>query len=404
VTKKDAGDPGEAPVGLDSPRQQSHPVRVAHLLSDVRPYRVPFYNRIARRSDVEVVIYAGYPNRGYGAPEARPDVAVPIVDVENRFYPRRPLKILWQSGTFRLLRSDSEVIVCQEVVSNLSVWAIRLLHRWGGKRLVLNGFFYRPEGSGVPALIRDWLRRYLRSSASALVSYTEQGRDELLSDGVPEASIFVTRNTLDTEHLMRLADEVGEGASEAVRRRFDIPDEAAVLAFVGRLRSVKRVEVAIEAVRLLEKRSDVPVVLVVVGDGEEREALEEQAAGAPVRFVGQTYDNEKLAELLSVASLLIMPGSVGLTCVLGFANGLPVLTTDARATMQTPEFTYVRHNDNGVVVEAPRPELYADAIETLLADNQRMARLVAGARESAKGLAMDRMVDAYVAAVRRGSA
>lgn len=396
----DSGDPNESAGSETHDDLESRPVRVAHLLADVRPYRTAFYSRLAKRSDIEVVIYAGYPNPGLGAPEVRPDVGVPVVDVHNLYYPGRPFKIFWHRGALGMLRSDADVIVCQELVSNLSVWLIRFLHRLAGKRLVLMGFFYRPEGSGVPARIRDMLRRLLRRSASAFVAYTGRGRDELLSEGVPDDSVFVTWNTLDTEYLIRLADQVRDRAP-AIRRRLGIPPHAVVLAFVGRLRGKKRVNVAIETVRLLESRLDVPVVLTVIGDGEEREALEAAANGSPVQFVGQTYDDEELAELLSIASLLVMPGSVGLTCVLGFSNGLPVVTTDASATLQTPEFAYVRDDENGVVVEAPRPKLFADQIGALLSDEARLKRLREGAIETARSLSMERMVDAYVAAAQR---
>lgn len=376
------------------------PVRVAQLMPDVRPYRVGFFERLAQRPDVKMTVYAGHPNPGHGGPVSRPAVAVPVVDVKNRFYSRRSVKIMWQTGALRMLRSDADVLVCQEVVSNLSVWAIRLLHRRAGKRLVLMGFFYRPEGSGMIAVVRDRMRSFLRASASAFVAYTEQGRDELLSEGAPEDSVFVTRNTLDTERLMRLAQEVGQPASEKVLLRLGIPKEAIVLAFVGRLRTVKRLEVAIEAVRILNQRLDVPVLLLVIGDGEERAGLAARANGVPVRFVGQTYDDTELAELLSVASLLVLPGSVGLTCVLAFSNGLPVVTTDAGATTQTPEFAYVRDDENAVVVKAPEAVMYANVIEELLSDQDRMRRLAAGAVESAKALTMERMVDAFVKAVR----
>lgn len=396
----DSGDPGESTLADRAGERDQRPVRVAQLLADVRPYRIAFYERLARRSDIHVVLYAGYPKPGHGAPDARPDVGVPVVDVQNWFYPRRqPPKVLWHGGALRMLRSDAEVIVCNELVTNLSVWMLRLLHRRAGKRLVLMGFFYRPEGTGVSALVRDALRRFLRRSASALVAYTDQGRDELLSAGVASDSVYVTWNTLDTEKLRVLAEEVRPRAA-AVRRRLEIPRDASVLAFVGRLHANKRVEVAIEAARLLESRLDEPVVLMVIGDGEEREDLETRALGAPVRFVGQTYDDRELAELLSVASLLIMPGSVGLTCVLGFSNGLPLVTTDASATMQTPEFTYVRNGENAVVVERPEAESYAAVIGALLTDRERMARLSAGAVETAAALSMERMVDAYVAATQ----
>lgn len=377
------------------------PVRVAQLTADIRPYRVGFLERLAARPDVEMVVYAGRPHPGQGAPSQRPRVPVPVIEVINRFYPHDKIKVAWHSGAWRMLTSDADVLVCQEIVSNFSVWMIRLLHRLFGKRLVLIGFFYRPAGRGVLAGARDLLRRRLRSSASALIAYTERGRETLLSEGVPADAVFVTSNTLDTERLMEIAATVGNDATSSLRKSLAIPEEALVVAFVGRLRPIKRVEVAIEAVRLAERRLETPVVLVVVGDGESRSQLESEAAGAPVRFLGQTYDDRELAEVFATSSLLVLPGSVGLTCVLGFANGVPCLTTSAEATTQTPEYDYVRSGDNGVIVPSPDPQAYADLIVSLLTDEERLGRLREGAIVSARGLAMEPMVDAFVAAVRR---
>jgi glycosyltransferase involved in cell wall biosynthesis len=376
------------------------PVRAVQVEVDIRPYRIGLLERIAARDDIDFAIYSGLAAPGQGSPEEPPEVAVPVHRVRNLRWPGQPLKVFWQVGALKVLRSNAEVIVCNEVVSNLSVWAIRLLHRVFGKKLVLIGFFYRPQRELRFQPVRSWFRRRLRSSASALVAYTRQGRQELLAEGEAPEKVFVNGNTLDTTRLYEIAGRVTEHERLTVRRQWDLPNDAVVSVFLGRLRAVKRVEVAIEANRVLNGRVGPPHSLVIIGDGEERQHLESAAAGASVRFVGQTYDDAEIARLLSVGSFLVMPGSVGLTCVHGFANGLPCVTTSDAATTQTPEFAYVEDGYNGIVLPAPDPHLFAEAISDLVEHPEKLVVLREGALETARRLDMGHMADKFVAAMR----
>ena len=378
-------------------------VRVSQVMMDLRPYRVSFMNRIARREDILLTLYAGRGAAGVGVPQEFPQVDVPLRHLKNRTWPKHPLKVWWQSGALGVLRDESEVIVVQEVVSNLSVWLIRFLHRRFGKSLVLMGFFYRPDQIGRLGVIRNWLRRLLRSSATSLIAYTDRGRDELISEGVSPGRIFVTTNTLDTGRLRAIAAQVSEEATSRARTSLGIAPEAAVLCFLGRLRPIKRVEVAIEAVRRLAATSQRAHHLLVIGGGEESHSLRALANGAPVHMIDQTYDEAEIALYMSMCDLLVMPGSVGLAVVHGFANDLPCITTDESATTQTPEYAYVEDGVNGVILVAPEPELYAAAIRELTEDSASLRRLRAGARKTAEDLDMDNMVEAFVDAVRHAA-
>lgn len=376
------------------------PIRVSHVMMNLRPYRVPFLDRISRMEDVVMTVYAGRGVTGTGVPVEIPTVAVPVREVKNRTWPGQPLKVWWQSGALRVLRDESDVIVVQEVVSNLTVWVIRLLHRRFGKSLVIAGFFYRPEGGGPFAGLRAGLRRFLRSSADSLIAYTERGRSELLAEGVSPPKVFVTTNTLDTSRLASLAAQVTPREMDGVRTSLGIPPEAVVLCFLGRLRPIKRVDVAVEALKRLAGTGDRPYHLVVIGGGVEAEAIRELGAEADVHLIEQTYDEAEIARYMSVCSLLVMPGSVGLAVVHGFANDLPCVTTDEAATTQTPEYAYVEDGVNGVVVSAPDPDLFADAIREITEKPGLLAELRTGARATAERLDMDNMAAAFVDAVR----
>lgn len=373
-----------------------HDVAVAQLSnSDLRPYRLAFLRLLGeRKQHISLTIYAGQALPGFGAPaEPLRDVPVPLKPVVNHFWPMGRHRVAWQSGALAMLRSDAQVVICDEVVHNLTVWVIRLLHRRFGKRLVLVGFMTRNPNHGPIAMIRRALLRWLRRSADALISYTESGRRALEAEGWSMERVFVSYNTVDTEALQRISQSVSQGEVEDLRTHLGI--DKRVVLFIGKLIAEKRVDVVIQALKLIPD----PPVLVVVGDGPERGRLESMAVGAPVVFTGAIYDDHDLARYLALAEFLVLPGRVGLTCVHGFAAGRPCITTGLGGVDQTPEFDYVVDGGNAIVVPHLEPQQHADAVSRLLDDPDLLAKLREGAISTARTLRIDAMVEGFAAAV-----
>jgi glycosyltransferase involved in cell wall biosynthesis len=376
-------------------------VTVAQLMnSDLRPYRLPFLRRLSETEPgLSLTLYVGQAPSNFGAPSEAPrDVPVKVRSIVNHFWPWGGHRVAWQSGALSILRSSADVIICPEVAHNLTVWVIRLLHRRYGKRLILTGFFTRTPGTGLVARSRRALLRWLRRSASAVISYTESGLRALLAEGWPPDRVFVSQNTVDTEMLEGLSSAVTEQDLSDLRAKLGVGSRRVVL-FIGKLIKEKRLDVAIAALGELPE----PPTLVVVGDGPERPDLEKLASGRPVVFVGAIYDEAELARYLALAEFLVLPGRVGLTCVHGFAAGVPCVTTDERAAAQTPEYEYIDHGHNALVVKDLDPSHHAAAFANLLADTSLLANLRSGARDTARGLRMGAMVSAYAAAVRAAS-
>jgi alpha-1,6-mannosyltransferase len=104
-----------------------------------------------------------------------------------------------------------------------------------------------------------------------------------------------------------------------------------MLLHCGRLSPEKKPERSLAALAELRRRG-VPAVLVVVGSGPRRPALEEWArrAGLPVRFVPFVHDRDRLAALLATADVMIAPGPVetfGLAALESLASGTPVVVS-----------------------------------------------------------------------------
>jgi glycosyltransferase involved in cell wall biosynthesis len=128
--------------------------------------------------------------------------------------------------------------------------------------------------------------------------------------------------------------------------------------FLGRLKYRKGVDVLLQA--LARTPSNGRVQLVIVGDGEERAALEVLAA-QNARF-GVVPSRQWEA--------------FGLVVLEGFASGLPMLATDmpGLADLVRPEHT-------GLLVPPQAPEMLAAALGRLFADDELVRRMSARARQ-----------------------
>jgi glycosyltransferase involved in cell wall biosynthesis len=110
---------------------------------------------------------------------------------------------------------------------------------------------------------------------------------------------------------------------------------------------------------------------LIIGDGEERDKLEQLAKQLElqdVHFLGEVVDPTGTAAYFSLADLLVIPGLVGLALVHGFAFGLPLITTDFPG--HSPELEYLSEN-NGAMTRIDISQ-YAEAIGALLSSPQRL--------------------------------
>ncbi|WP_256862537.1 glycosyltransferase [Microbispora sp. GKU 823] len=164
-----------------------------------------------------------------------------------------------------------------------------------------------------------------------------------------------------------------------------------VVLCVANLRSSKGHKYLIEAMGLLEERG-IAGTLLLVGDGVEREGLEEQARrlSADIRFLGLRQD---VAALLRRADVFVLPSvSEGLSTAVmeAMAACVPVVAT---ASGGPPELLEGR----GLVVPPGDAAALADALATLLADRERARDLAVKAQAWARShLTLDAMVDEHV--------
>jgi len=174
--------------------------------------------------------------------------------------------------------------------------------------------------------VEDWRGRAARALDRALRPVTDEwiGNSPDVADfivrahGAPRDRVTVIRNGID-EHVFHPGTLPRPRRSGPVR-----------IGSVGRLVPVKGFDVLIEAARSLAP--DVDAEYVVVGEGPERGALENQARGLPITFPGGLHDPAQVADFLRTLDVFVLPSrSEGLpNVVLEAAScGLPVVATRA---------------------------------------------------------------------------
>ena len=141
---------------------------------------------------------------------------------------------------------------------------------------------------------------------------------------------------------------------------------------VSNFRSVKRVR---DVIRIYaEVNRELPSVLVMIGDGPDRPAAEEEARMLGVQdsvsFLGKL---DQIAPLLAAADLFLLPSqseSFGLSALEALASGVPVVGSDAGGL---PEV--VRDGETGILCQVGDISGMAAAALSILSDRKRWAHM-----------------------------
>lgn len=164
----------------------------------------------------------------------------------------------------------------------------------------------------------------------------------------------------------------GEPAVEATERA---PGAGGTTLFVGRLRTRKAVAVLLEAFAEVVKQEPA-VRLVLLGDGEQRGALEAQAQrlalGTAVRFAG-SVPRAEIAAWLARADVFCLPSTYEgfpLSILEAMAAALPVVATRVAGVPEA-----VEQGASGLLVEPEDATGLAQALLALLRDPARRRAL-----------------------------
>jgi glycosyltransferase involved in cell wall biosynthesis len=399
AARRDAG----AWLGRVASPEKTAPIRVAAVFPEPTPYRAPLLDRVAALPEIDLtVLYAAdtVAKRTWRVEPRHRSVFLRGVRVPgaarilHHDYPLTP-------GIRKALADARPDVV---VVSGWSTFAAKAAIAWcrvsdvpyllvveshdeGPRR----GWRRAVKGAVVPPIVR---------AASGILATGSLARSSMIARGAAPERVRIFANTVDVEAFGEHADLLSPKRSE-LRARLDAGDEDVVVLSVARLVPEKRVDVLIEGVARV---GNARLLLVVAGEGPERESLEELAAesGARVRFVGDV-DWARIVELYASADVFALVSEREPWAVVvneAAACGLPLVLTDRVGAAHD----LLRDGENGMLVEAGDVEATARVLGDLAADPERRREFGERSRELARDWGYGPSVEGFVAAVREAVA
>jgi len=180
-----------------------------------------------------------------------------------------------------------------------------------------------------------------------------------------------------------------------VRQKYGIAEEDILLLSLGRLTLEKGHQLAVEALKKL-KNAEMNLKLLVVGDGEHREILEQMirknGLKSYVVFTGQV-DNMETVQYYNSADIFLMPTLT--------VEGLPFVLLEAMSCTK-PVITsriggntaVIEDGKNGLLVDPGKGDQLADSIRLLVNDQSFAKRLSDSARKTILSkFSVDQMVE-----------
>jgi glycosyltransferase involved in cell wall biosynthesis len=220
-------------------------------------------------------------------------------------------------------------------------------------------------------------------------------RESMVARGADPARVRVFANTVDVAAFGALADDLAARRG-ALRDELGLESDDVAVLSVARLAPEKGLDTLVAAAA--GSRCE-QVVLLVAGDGPERERLETLAAARDVRLtlLGDVVW-ERIVELYVAAdvfALLSRHEPWGVVVNEAAACGLPLLLSDRVGAAHD----LLADGENGAVVPADDPAAAGAALRRLANDPAWRADAGAASRSRAAAWGYEPSVDAFVVAV-----
>lgn len=343
-----------------------------------------------RRLGAEVWVVAP---RFPGYHETDPQV-VRVASITFPVEPKYPLAVPLPGWGMALDRRRPQLVHTQSpfLMGRAGLGAAR---RWGVPVVFTFHTMYEEYVHYLRPLPQGPLRRYARELSRGYANRVDrviapsQGlREILLGDGVT-TPIEVLPTGID----LSLADREKLGP---IRFEFEIPADAPLLLYAGRVAQEKNIGLMLEAFAQV-RRSHPQARLLVAGGGPGLEAARRAAAHLgiddAVRLAGY-LDRRDVFRCAAEADVFLFPSvtdTQGIVIVEAMALGVPCVATESAAVGGL-----VVSGRNGLVTGNSAPE-FARGVLRLLADPELRRRMGAAARETASGYAAGPLAERLLA-------
>jgi glycosyltransferase involved in cell wall biosynthesis len=358
-------------------------------------YRVPFFDalrtELAERG-VRLRLLVGQPTQ-QEASKADSGQLDWAETVRNRYIRLGGKGVVWQPCLWRL--ASSELVIVEQasrLLLNYVLFAWRVLR---GPRVAFWGHGKNLD-SEQASPTGELIKRKMVRRADWWFCYTEGTARIVEGLGVPSTRRTVVRNAVDTTAVSAFRVALTEADLATTRLELGLGDGPVAVA-LGSIYKARRPHFLIESADEI-RRLCPGFELVVIGDGPERDVIDQASRTRPWLHVVGARTGSDMVRYTALASLALNPGVVGLAVLDAFALGIPMITCDVAG--HGPEIEYIDHGVNGMILaETATPLEFATEAAGLFTAADRLEQLRASALETAATFTMSQMVERFASGI-----
>ena len=355
--------------------------KVAAIAKHPVQINLPFFHRLAQHPQIELTMFFGS-DHGISSgkiPIVQRGITVKLYDVPDlssfsfkflkNIAPSRAAIGFWSPispGIFSELRKgnfSAIIIPGYGVLFDLMAYIAAQLTNT--PIMAMGETVLRDHRNGWKRILKDWFIRRWLSGVRVCLPIGKMSKEFYLHYGVPKENIFLVPYSVENEKFQSKAQELSVREDE-IKKNYRIPPDKPVILFVGRLISRKHALDLLLAFECIQNQA----VLVIVGDGPEKEMLEQHINMHQIINVLLTgYKKpEETWELYAIADIFAISSSFepwGFVVNEALCFDLPVVAASGVCAAHD----LVEHGKNGFVFLSRDTSALANHLSDLVKDS-----------------------------------
>ncbi|NOZ04290.1 MAG: glycosyltransferase [FCB group bacterium] len=250
-------------------------------------------------------------------------------------------------------------------------------------------------GTALKNLAAHFLIKRFANKCNAIITPTSSTEEYLRNLGVSALIETIPTGINLADYTHWTPEQIQD-----LRCQYAAPGERLLIS-VSRMAKEKNIDFLIDGLAKVKNRTNIPFKCLLVGDGPERERLEEKVAGLGIAdrviFTGNMTPREVVRWYLAADFFVFASTSEtqGMVLLEAMAGGCPVVAVRASGV-----YDVVKDGYNGFKVPEST-ESWADAVAKLLGDSRQLATMSENSRAFAVNYSMEKITTKVLRLYRR---
>ncbi|MFT4802187.1 MAG: glycosyltransferase involved in cell wall biosynthesis [Flavobacteriaceae bacterium] len=355
-------------------------MKILWLAPNFNHYKARFLNHLAEDVDVDLTILSGSGRTQMGDQELEGDwsFAHRRLNVSKKEFGYSKQV----NNELKLIFADFDWVLIPAEKKNLLLFLYAMKLRKTNKTIRLFSYNHPilKSKDGKITWLDKLLTKFYYKKLDRIIFYTEQSHDWAIKNKLIDSKkAFWANNTLDNIEIQKYYT-------------YQLPplDDHQHLLFIGRLIPSKRIGELIEYFNRL--KTLIPgLELDIIGDGPEshiiKKAIENRGEG--ITWHGSLVNEDKIAPIMSKASIVFIPGHSGLSINHAFAYGRPYISLQGPS--HAPELDYITDGENGYILTGDF-DSNIKTIKDLLINRRQLEQFCNNAKAKSEYLSVENWV------------